>query len=282
MRLSPTTFEELGQSIHSLCGLVLGPDKTYLIHHRLEPLMRQQGITSFEGLCIRLRQADSAVLRDALVEAITTRETSFFRDRHVFDAFRREALPAALGRQAGERGRAPALRAWCAGVSTGQEAYSLAMLLHGYAARPGAAWSVLASDISASALEIARRAAYRLADLRRGLTPAEVHRHFEPWGALWRVRPPIRKQVEFRRTNLIQPFQGLGSFDAIFCRNVLIYFDERARRAICHQFASMLPPGGWLVLGAAENLYGISNAFESVRCGGATLYRKRPAASDAD
>ncbi|MCU0961130.1 MAG: protein-glutamate O-methyltransferase CheR [Pirellulaceae bacterium] len=282
MRLSPTTFEELRRLIHGLCGLVLGPDKAYLIHHRLEPLMRQQGIPSFEDLCVRLRQLDSSQLRDALVEAITTRETSFFRDRHVFDGFRRHALPQILNGGAGERGNAPPLRLWSAGVSTGQEAFSLAILLYEHAASISAArttWSVVASDISASALELAQRAEYRLAELRRGLTPEEVSRHFEPHGAHWRVRQPIRQLVEFRRANLMQPFQGLGMFDAIFCRNVLIYFDEAARRAICRQFETMLPAGGWLVLGTAENLYGISDAFVSVPCGEALLYRKRPSAS---
>jgi chemotaxis protein methyltransferase CheR len=191
-------------------------------------------------------------------------------------------LPEILGRKPGERGHAPTVRLWSAGVSTGQEAFSLAMLLHEHAASLGAArttWSVVASDISASALEIAQRAEYRTAELRRGLTPEEVSRHFEPQGAHWRVRQPIRQRVEFRRANLMQPFQGLGTFDAIFCRNVLIYFDELARRAICRQFEAMLPPGGWLVLGTAENLYGISDAFVSVRCGEALLYRKRAAAS---
>jgi chemotaxis protein methyltransferase CheR len=287
MKLSTATFEELSRLIHGFCGLVLGPGKNYLIHHRLEPLVRQQGMQSFEELCAVLRQGSTAVLRDAIVEAITTRETSFFRDRYVFETFRRHVLPEIIERRQASPGSLAKIRLWSAGVSTGQEAYSIAMMLHQHVmdAPPGATrpdFSILASDISSAALDIAQRAEYGFSEVRRGLTSNEIERYFEKHGPRWRVREPIRNLVQFRPINLIHPFQCLGYFDAIFCRNVLIYFDEPTRRVICRQFEAMVPDGGWLVLGTAENLYGISEVFVSVRQGESLIYRKTPVRTLAD
>lgn len=265
--------------IQGLCGLVLGPDKAYLIHHRLAPLVQKHGLKSFEDLCAALRQGNTAVLREAIVDAITTRETSFFRDRHVFETFRRHILPEIVERKRAGAGSTAKIRIWTVGVSTGQEAYSIAMVLHEYATNislsaPRCDFSVLASDISARALDVAQRAEYGLAEIRRGLSAGEIDRYFERHGPRWRVRDLIRRLVEFCPINLIHPFQSLGTFDAIFCRNVLIYFDESTRRNICRQFEAMLPHAGWLVLGTAENLYGISEAFSSVRQGESLIYRK--------
>ena len=132
----------------------------------------------------------------------------------------------------------------------------------------------LATDVSGRALGFAAAAAYHTRDLARGLTPAQVVRYFEQRGDAWVVREPVRRLVEFRRVNLVQPLAGLGPFDAVFCRNVLIYFDEAARRRVVEQFHALLADGGWLVLGSAENLYGISDRFHSVRFGKTLVYRK--------
>jgi chemotaxis protein methyltransferase CheR len=220
-------------------------------------------------------------LQDQVVEAITTAETSFFRDRHPFEAFRHHILPrlaeAARGRP---EGAAPRVRLWCVGCSTGQEPYSLAMLLADYRqshrARGARAddFRILASDISARVLAAAAAGEYDARALARGLTPAQVARYFRPQGERWVVRDEVRRLVEFRRVNLAQPLAGLGPFDAVFCRNVLIYFDEATRRRVCGQLDALLNAGGWLVLGAAENLYGICDRFESVQLGDTLVYRK--------
>jgi len=283
MELSRAAFDSLRREIRRLCGIVLSEDKEYLVRHRLEPVVRLAGCRGFQEFCERLAQGGSVHLREAVIEAITTQETSFFRDHHPFDALRRQILPD-LWRTAtpgGSRVRGP-IRIWCAATATGQEAYSLAILILELAAGrsvPGARpedFSILATDISARALATAKAGAYERRQLERGLTPAQIHHYFEHCGEHWVARPALRKLVEFRRVNLVEPFPGLGTFDLILCRNVLIYFHEDARRSICGRFFEMLPIGGWLLLGSAENLYGVRGQFTSVHLGDTMTYRKSP------
>jgi chemotaxis protein methyltransferase CheR len=282
MHLSRQTYDELRQAIHRLCGLVLGEDKAYLVRHRLGPLARASGCRSFEEFGERLRRPGASALRDEVVEAITTGETSFFRDAHPFDAFRRHLLPemAERARRRPMTGQ-PRVRLWSVACSTGQEPYSLAMLVHDFVrARPAAGlteqdFHILATDVSARVLAVAATGEYGRREVARGLTPGQVARHFVPRGHHWVLRDEVRRLVEFRRVNLVQPLAGLGTFDGIFCRNVLIYFDEPTRRRVCAQLDALLDDGGWLVLGAAENLYGISDRFEAVSLGATLVYRKR-------
>ncbi|HVS36107.1 MAG TPA: protein-glutamate O-methyltransferase CheR [Gemmataceae bacterium] len=276
MNLSRSVFDELRQLIHRLCGLVVDDDKAYLIRHRLGPVARTAGCRSFEELAQKLRGPEGAALHASIVEAITTAETSFFRDGHPFEAFRCHLLP-----RLGEKARAGVkVRLWCAAASTGQEPYSLAMLLHDYlTANRGVGlrksdFSILATDISERVLATARAAEYGDRDVARGLTPAVLARHLEKRHGVWAVREPVRRLVDFRRLNLTGPLIDLPAFDAIFCRNLLIYFDLDARRRICRNLHNLLTDGGWLVLGAAENLYGVSEQFESLRLGDALVYRK--------
>lgn len=284
MELSRETFDALRQLIHRLCGIVLSDDKTYLVRHRLEPLVRQSGCRSFEQFQQKLLGSESLTLQEAIIEAMTTRETSFFRDRHPFETLRRDVLPELVqARRAGTP--AARIRIWCAGASAGQEPYSLAILLREFVAaqRPSGLapenFSILATDISTKALATAAAGEYRLQHLARGLSPSQIQRFFQQRDAAWIVRPELRNMVEFRRVNLTQPFLGLGTMDLIFCRNVLIYFDLATRRRICDQFYTMLSDGGWLMLGSAENLYGIHDRFQSQRLGESLLYRKPPGAS---
>jgi chemotaxis protein methyltransferase CheR len=283
MDLPPAVFEELCRLVHRLCGLVIAEDKAYLVRHRLEGVVRAGGCRDFRDFAERLRGPQGVTLHEPIVEAITTAETSFFRDGHPFETFRRHLLP-----RLAERARArppdhsgPRVRLWCAGAATGQEPYSLAMVLHdflGTTAPDGLGerdFRLLATDVSAKVLATAAAGVYAERDLARGLTAGQVGRYFERHGEAWVVREPIRRLVEFRRFNLLQSASALGSFDAIFCRNVLIYFDDATRRQLCEQFHARLLEGGWLVLGAAENLYGIGTRFESVRLGKTMLYQKR-------
>ncbi len=282
MHLSRETYDELRQAVYRLCGLVLGEDKAYLVRHRLGPLARASGCRSFEEFGERLRRPGSEALRDEVVEAITTAETSFFRDAHPFDAFRRHLLPELVERaRRRPAGGGPRVRLWSVACSTGQEPYSLAMLIHDYLhahPSPGLAeqdFRILATDVSARVLAVAAAGEYSRREVARGLTAAQVAQHFRPRGHGWVVREEVRRLVEFRRVNLVRPLAGLGTFDGIFCRNVLIYFDEATRRRLCEQLAGLLEDGGWLVLGAAENLYGITDRFEGVSVGRTLVYRKR-------
>jgi chemotaxis protein methyltransferase CheR len=288
MELSRPVFDELRRLIHRLCGLVVAEDKAYLIRHRLGPVARAAGCRSFEALAQMLRGSEGAALHAPIVEAITTAETSFFRDPHVFEAFRCHLLP-----RLGEKVRGGAkVRLWCAAASTGQEPYSLAMLLHDYVAANrfrgvhASDFSILATDISERVLAIARAAEYGDRDAARGLTPALLARCFNRRGHVWVVRDPVRRLVEFRRLNLTAPLTDLPTFDAIFCRNLLIYFDLDTRQRVCRGLHGLMNDGGWLVLGAAENLYGVSDQFETLRLGDALVYRKageaRPRARDGN
>jgi chemotaxis protein methyltransferase CheR len=282
MDLPRPVFDELVRLVHRLCGLVIADDKAYLVRHRLESLARRSGCRDFRQFAELLRGPQGATFHEPIIEAITTAETSFFRDGHPFETFRRHMLP-----RLAERVRArppdpngPRAILWCAGAATGQEPYSLAMLLHDFLNSGTAAglterdFRILATDVSAKVLATAAAGVYSERDLARGLTASQISRYFERRGAEWIIREPIRRLVEFRRFNLLQSAAALGPFDAIFCRNVLIYFDDATRRRLCAQFHARLLDGGWLVLGAAENLYGISEHFESVRLGDTILYQK--------
>lgn len=279
MELSPATFEQLRRTIHGLCGLVVTPDKEYLIRDRLGPLLVDRGWKSFEELCLRLQAGGDERCVEAVIDAVTTRETSFFRDPHVYQALLTELFPRLVA-ELQPPGRP--IRIWSAGTANGQEAYSLAILAQEYVQAtapvsgrlPG--FSILASDISAAALRVAQAGQYEARDLARGISESRKARYFDPAGTAFRVRPALRKLVEFRQVNLCQPLAGLGMFDLICCRNVLIYFDVVARQRICQQFHGALRDGGWLLLGTAENLYGIATNFESVKLGEALVYRKVP------
>jgi chemotaxis protein methyltransferase CheR len=277
MHLSQATFDELRAAIHRLCGLVIPPDKAYLVRHRLEPVAHAHGCATFRDFGIKLRTCASTALHDAIIEAITTSETSFFRDGHPFEAFRLHILPRLA--EVARRRQTPA-RIWCAAASTGQEPYSVAMLVHDYiGANRGRGvkesdFTILATDISAKVLATAAAGEYQERDLARGLTPQQIQRYFQKNSNAWVLQDKIRKLVEFRRVNLVQPLLGLGIFDLIFCRNVLIYFDDATRQQICRHLADMLTAEGYLILGSAENLYGVSDRFESITFGSTLVYRK--------
>jgi chemotaxis protein methyltransferase CheR len=286
MDLPRPLFSELSALIHDLCGLALGDDKLYLVEQRLEPLVHASGCLDYKGFTGKLRGPEGLLMREAIIEAITTSETAFFRDGHPFETFRIHILPW-LGQrviQARKQGvgrpGASAGRIWCTAAATGQEPYSLAITLLDWLAtkRPAALtendFSLLATDISARVLSTAREGRYSERDVQRGLTAELRDRYFHRDGGDWVLCDRARRLVTYRRLNLVQPYIGLGLFDVIFCRNVLIYFDDDTRRQICERFWNLLMPGGLLVLGAVENLYGISTRFESIHLGETIVYRK--------
>jgi chemotaxis protein methyltransferase CheR len=282
MDLSPGEFEQLRDLVHRLCGLALTMEKTYLLRHRLGPVARAAGCRSFAAFLTKLAGPEAATLRAPIIEAVTTKETSFFRDRHPFDTFRRFVLPqlGTLVRRRRALHRPARARTWCAGVATGQEAYSIAMMIDDYLASEGSAdlrlgdFPVLATDISARVLEAARAGRYSEREVRRGVSAAWVGRYFRQADRAFDVDARLRESIEFRQVNLMDPFSGLAPVDVIFCRNVLIYFDEAARRRVCDRFADLLPPGGLLILGAVENLYGISSRFVVERRDPTLMFRR--------
>lgn len=285
MNLTPAAFDGIRKAVHDLCGLVISADKQYLVKSRLEPLLAKYGLPSYEALMTRLKQPNSLLLQEEIVEAITTRETSFNRDGHPFEELRRTILPELAQRLVERRAATgiphPRARIWCTAVAHGQEAYSVAMAVTEFVAtRPAFGvtvdnFSILATDISSTALAAARAGRYTDAELARGLTLAQKERYFRQERGAWIVDPALRRMIEFRRLNVVFPLPQLGTFDLILCRNLLIYLDESARRRLCHALHAALNPQGLLMVGAAESLHGVTDAFVLEKLGDTVVYRKQ-------
>ncbi len=273
MELTSAVFHELAARIQQLCGLELGLNKLYLMRNRLEPIIKHRQLAGFEELARRLGGADLALRRE-VIEAITTHETSFFRDGHPFESFRSRVLPE-LVQQAFQSGGP--IRIWSAACSTGQEAYSLAMLLREWNTNPDhrpVPFTLVATDISPNVLAQAEKGEYAAWETARGLTALQLGRHFEPIATGHRIVPELRRLIQFRTHNLLDPVPPPGLFDLILCRNVLIYFDEATRSRVLRRFHEALVPGGTLLLGAAENLLGTEQGWQADLIGPTLRYRK--------
>jgi chemotaxis protein methyltransferase CheR len=285
MRLHPDTFDEIRKAVHDLCGVVVAEDKDYLVLSRLGPVLERNGLPSFEALVLGLRGPDSLRLQEQVIEAITTRETSFNRDVHPFEGLRRSILPELAGRLLGRRAAAglhgARCRIWCTAVATGQEAYSVAMAVADFlVSRPGIGltaedFRILATDISQDALAVAREGRYTTPELARGVSPEQRARYFRPSDGGWVVVDALRRGIEFRRLNLVRPLPNLGTFDLILCRNFLIYLEDADRRRLCETLHQALNPGGFLMIGAAESIYGVTNAFSAESIGGTIVHGRR-------
>lgn len=281
--LAKETQADISRWIFKESGVVLGPDKAYLLEHRLGGLLKDYALPSYEALRDRLLDGRQPGLAERVVEAIVTHETSFFRDRHPFEALKTSLLAAARQRWLADRAASllppRPIRLWSAACSTGQEPVSLAItvlewLRSGMAAdlRPSD-FLVVATDISARILKQAREGRFTTAELDRGMSAELRARYFTAEGSAWVVSPEVSRLIDYRRLNFADPVPAAaGMFDIIFCRNVLIYFDEALKRRVVDEFSRSLPAGGILVLGSAESLYGISDRFQSVTLGGSPVY----------
>ena len=256
--MTPPDYEYLRKLLKDRSGLDLSADKQYLIESRLLPLSRKVGLSGISELVQKMKDG-SASLISQVVEAMTTNETFFFRDKVPFEHFRGSIMPEILQARAGRK----SLRIWCAAGSTGQEPYSLAMCLKEMgAALAGWRVEILATDLSQEVLEKSKAGIYSQFEVQRGLPIQMLVKYFKQIGELWQINPDIRTMVQHREFNLLHDFWGLGVFDVIFCRNVLIYFDQDAKGGIFDRLAKSLDPDGVLVLGAAESVVGISDAFQ--------------------
>jgi chemotaxis protein methyltransferase CheR len=251
-------YEFLRKLLKERSGLDLSSDKQYLVESRLIPLARRVGLNGIAELVVKIKSGSDA-LTSEVVEAMTTNETFFFRDKIPFDHLRETILPALMQARASRR----SLRIWSAASSTGQEPYSIAMCLKEKAAAL-AGWRVeiLATDLSQGVLEKARAGIFSQFEVQRGLPIQMLVKHFTQTGELWQLNADIRAMVQHRQLNLLQDFSHLGTFDVIFCRNVLIYFDPDTKAGIFNRLARALDPDGVMVLGAAESVVGITDAFK--------------------
>jgi chemotaxis protein methyltransferase CheR len=258
--VTPLDYEYLRKVLKDHSGLDLSADKQYLIESRLLPLARKGGLAGLPEL-VQQMKGGSAALIAQVVEAMTTNETFFFRDKVPFEHFRDTIMPEILRTRSGRK----SVRIWCAAGSTGQEPYSLAMCLKEMgAALSGWRVEILASDLSQEVLEKSRSGIYSQFEVQRGLPIQLLVKYFKQIGELWQINADIRAMVQHRQLNLLHDFSQLGQFDVIFCRNVLIYFDQDTKTGIFGRLARTIEADGFLVLGAAETVVGLTEAFKPV------------------
>ena len=259
--MTPQDFDFLRKLLRQRSGLVLSAEKQYLAESRLLPIARKRGMASLHELIGKLQNPGETALSVQVVEAMTTNETFFFRDRLPFEHFRDVMLPALLVARAREK----RVRIWCAAASTGQEPYSLAMELKRLrGVLEGWRFDIVATDLCGDVLERAKAGVYSQFEVQRGLPIALLVEHFTQVGEQWQISPELRATVQFRPLNLLNDFSALGNFDVVFCRNVLIYFDQETKADVLNRVARQIPADGFLVLGAAETVVGLTQALRPV------------------
>ena len=274
--MTPSDFDFVAQMLKRRSGLVITPEKAYLLESRMGPVARKHGLAGLDAIAAKLKAGNEALARD-VTEAMTTNESFFFRDKTPFDHFEKLMLPALLQSRAAQR----KLRIWCAAASTGQEPFSLAMILREKAAlTKDWRFEILGTDLSNDVLARAQAGLYSQFEVQRGLPVTMLVKYFTKEGEQWRLKDDIRSMVQYRPMNLLDAFVGLGTFDIVFCRNVLIYFDEATKRQILERIALLMPADGYLLLGAAETVVGVTNVFVPVDQARG-VYMKQSAAKSA-
>ena len=269
MTITATSFDWVRQLVHRESAIVLQPGKEYLVEARLLPMAQQRGLSGVSELVESVRSRPDAATTRRIVEALTTNETSWFRDGDPFTALTGTVLPALLaGRGPNER-----LKIWSAACSSGQEAYTIAMLLSD--ALPDAATRVqiTATDISREMVERTRAGRFSQLEVNRGLPAPMLVRHFTRAGTEWEVAAPLRRMVTATECNLAAPLPRMGPFDVVYLRNVLIYFDLPTKQTILRRVRELMRPDGWLFLGAAETTLGVDDSWERVVIGRSSAYR---------
>jgi chemotaxis protein methyltransferase CheR len=271
--VTPYDYEFLRKLLKERSGLVLSTDKQYLVESRLLPVARKAGVAGLNELVQRLKSGAEALVVE-VVEAMTTNESFFFRDKIPFDHFREAIMPGMLAARAAQR----RIRIWCAAASTGQEPYSLAICLKEMKDKI-AGWriEIIGTDLSLEVLEKAKSGIYSQFEVQRGMPIQLLVKYFAQVGEMWQIAPEIRAMVQYRPLNLLADFAHLGAFDVVFCRNVLIYFDQETKVAVLDRIARLTESDGYLVLGAAETVVGLTDSFRPMtdRRG---LYAPNPAA----
>ncbi|MCP5161789.1 MAG: protein-glutamate O-methyltransferase CheR [Hahellaceae bacterium] len=253
-------------------GILLGDNKQYLVKSRLRNIMLEQNMQTLNELVVKLRSPGERQLKDAVIDAMTTNETLWFRDTHPFRILQEIILPEF----AAESATKP-IKIWSAACSTGQEPYSVGMIVDEFRkSKPGRLGNVqiTATDISQTVLDSAKKGEYEMLAIGRGLPPERLRMYFtEQSTGTWRVKPEIQRMIEFRLLNLLDRYSALGRFDMIFCRNVLIYFSAELKKDIITRMHQVLRPKGYLILGASESMNGLQDKFEMVQCRPGIIYR---------
>lgn len=266
----PENYRFLQEHVYSRVGIVLEDNKHYLFQSRLAPIVKQLSLGSINDLCALLHGQSNAEIGQQVVEAMTTNETYFFRDPTQYEAIR----TVLLSKLKQERQATKNLRFWSAAASTGQEAYSLAMLLLEEGLK---GWNIelLGTDFCSKVVKRARSGIYQQIEVNRGLPTPLLVKHFRRSGLDWQLTEPVRRMAHFETIDLRKSMRTLGPFDLVFCRNVMIYFDNETKRKIMKELHSTLFRGGWLLLGGAETAFGLDEWFDRQTVGNTTVYVAR-------
>ncbi len=268
-------FNQFRQFLEAACGISLGDNKQYLVTNRMRRLMDDNKITSFSELVRALKSDSNRKLKDEVIDAMTTNETFWFRDVYPYDYLKNTLFPQFISATSKTPGP---VRIWSAACSSGQEPYSISIMVEEYRQKNMGALArqiqIVATDLSTTVLEQARKGEYDKLSVMRGLSPERLERFFDKTAENnWRIKSALRERVEFRPINLMDSYAGLGKFDVIFCRNVLIYFNADLKRQILQKIHAALKPQGILYLGSSEGLAGAADLFDMVHCDPGILYK---------
>ncbi|MBN1850796.1 MAG: protein-glutamate O-methyltransferase CheR [Deltaproteobacteria bacterium] len=268
IKINPDEIKIISQYIYQITGIALDEKKAYLIETRLSGLIDEHGCKSYLELYHKAKQDAGRTLERKIINAMTTNETLFFRDHSPFELFRHKLLPELIDKRTSKSfPNSPiTLRIWSSACSTGQEVYSLAIVLRELLPNQ-TKYNVklLGTDISDKAIAQASYGQYNKFEIERGLDRDKLERYFHPNGSHWKIKDDIRAMALFKKLNLMEPFNSLGKFDIIFCRNVAIYFTLEDRKKLFNRIADVLEPDGYLVIGSTESLTGICPRFEPQR-----------------
>ncbi len=257
-----TDFDVYKDLLKQKSGLILTQDKSYLLDSRLNPVAKKWGFENLEKMTATLHGVPNKDLINDIIEAMTTNETSFFRDIKPFEVLKNTVLPFFVKNNARATKK---LRIWCAAASSGQEPYTIAMTLKEEAAKmPGWTFEIIATDISHEILDQAKEGLYTQFEVQRGLPITHLMKYFTQAGDKWQINQDIRNMIKFQYFNLLDPMTGLGQFDIIFCRNVLIYFDQPTKKTVMEKQAQLLPKDGFYFLGGAETVIGITESLKNI------------------
>jgi len=268
-------FELFRDYLEKQSGILLGDNKQYLVTSRLRKIMEVEQLKSLSELVKRMQTQPRSGLYQRVIDAMTTNETLWFRDAYPFEVMKNRVLPELVQKYPNQR-----LRIWSAACSSGQEPYSLSMMLDEYErsnlGQLRAGVQIVATDLSVSMLEACKSGEYDALSMGRGLSMERQQRYFEALeGGRWRLKMPVRQRVEFRQLNLLESYALLGKFDVVFCRNVLIYFSADVKKDILRRIHATLKPGGYLFLGASEALNGLPELYTMVQCSPGIIYQAK-------
>jgi chemotaxis protein methyltransferase CheR len=276
IKIAPAELKIISQYIQQISGIYLDQSKSYLFETRLSSIAEAQGCTSYQELCQKAQREPSKKIEREIIDAITTNETLFFRDKGPFELLQHKILPEVIDARSSKSPLKPAIKIWSAASSTGQELYSIAIVLKELLRETsGYNLSLLGTDISEAAIVQASYGKYNRFEIERGLDKKFLQKYFTLFGDSWKIKDEIRAMANFRKLNLMQPFTSLGKFDIIFCRNVAIYFTLEDRKRLFNKLAESLADDGYLIIGSTESLTGICPQFVPKRHLRSIFYQKK-------